>query len=171
MTRTQGHITLGLSLVVVAVIYYFMAVGAVVVNGTTSLPFNGFVMVRWPLHLWHGGYVTFKAPDAVSAEFRHLSFVKRVVGVAGDPIETRDGRVCVRGDCRTLLPRLRDKGFEALASGIIPEGKIAVFGDADNSLDSRYAVIGLVDTSDVVAVGVPAPLPNWKVLKQWFDTH
>lgn len=149
--------------------YWCLAFGTVVLNGSSSLPHSGYFMLRAPLYTPRGSYVAFAAPDVVAAEYRGLRFVKRVVGAPGDLIRASQARVCIEANCRELLPSLAGAGFEPLPSGPIPQGKIAVFGDAENSLDSRYAAIGLIDQSDVLAVGGPIPLPNWKVIRQWLD--
>ncbi|MEQ8273381.1 MAG: signal peptidase I [Deltaproteobacteria bacterium] len=76
------------------------------------------------------------------------TLVKRVVGVPGDQLEVRDGRVFVDG--RLLIERhevVYGPGRD-LAPTTIPEGKLLVLGDnRPNSLDGRF--FGLVDRDDV----------------------
>ncbi len=76
------------------------------------------------------------------------TLVKRVVGVPGDRVEVRDGRVFVDG---RFLEESHDVVYgpgRDLGPTIIPEGKLLVLGDnRPNSLDGRY--FGLVDQEDV----------------------
>lgn len=67
--------------------------------------------------------------------------VKRVIGVAGDTIELKDGKVYINGD---LVVEAYTQGETWSASGndqtfVVPEGKLFVMGDnRENSADSRY---------------------------------
>ncbi|AVX06012.1 hypothetical protein MXMO3_03509 (plasmid) [Maritalea myrionectae] len=142
---------------------------SIVINGTNSLPHNGYIMWRTPHLLQTGRYVAFDTPEILKNKFEGISFVKRVVGMPGDTISSDSASVCINGQCRELQKELVEAGYRELPSGPIPEGYIAVFGDAINSLDSRYEVIGLISVSKVQAVGWPLKLPHWKELKQWFD--
>jgi signal peptidase I len=76
-------------------------------------------------------------------------FIKRVIGVGGDTIEGRDGRVFVNGEPidEPYLP----VGTEISAFGPVevPEGKLFVMGDnRNNSDDSRN--FGPIDIDQVV---------------------
>ena len=153
-----------------AAVFGSLAIGDVVVNGSTSLPHNGYFMYRTSAFLPRGAYVHFPAPDGVAEAYKDLSFVKRVVGRSGDVIKTIDAQVCINASCRDLLPSMVDQGYAPLSSGPIPDGFVAVFGDADNSLDSRYATLGLVRIADVSAVGFPIKIPHWKDLRTWLDS-
>jgi type IV secretory pathway protease TraF len=113
--------------------------------------------------------VAFEAPSIVADEFKSLSFVKRVVGTEGDKIAVDGDEVCIEGQCRVLLDTLMVKGFAPLEVGVVPQGRIAVFGDAPNSLDSRYAAVGLIGQEHIQAVGWPILVPNWKVVRAWLD--
>lgn len=169
MNSLQRNCVLGVAVVGVAVSYAVLGLGSVVMNGTTSLPHNGYFMLRISKVHPKGSYVAFEAPSVVADEFKSLSFVKRVVGIEGDLIAVEDDEVCVDGQCRVLLDALTIKGFEPLGAGNVPEGHVAVFGDAPNSLDSRYAVVGLIAEDQIQAVGWPIPVPNWKVVRSWLD--
>ena len=155
--------------VVTVVGFYLLSAGTLVLNGTASLPHNGYAMLHWPIVPWKGGYVAFEAPPVVDARFSGLTFIKRVVGVPGDEIVWRDGAVCVADDCRDLLPSLAERGLTGLPQGRVPDNMYVVFGDADDSLDSRYAVFGLVSHDQITAVGLPAPVPHWKEVQAWFE--
>ncbi len=81
-------------------------------------------------------------------------FVKRVIGVAGDIVQIRDGFVYVNGkrleEPYTLKPRSTFGGKEIQDCEVVkvPEGKLFVLGDNRKlSMDSRQ--IGLVSVQDV----------------------
>ena len=71
-------------------------------------------------------------------------FIKRVIGVAGDTIDIKDGRVFLNGQLLNesyILERTR--GSYPLVT--IPEGHIYVMGDnRNNSEDSRFKDVGFV---------------------------
>ncbi|WP_258028286.1 S26 family signal peptidase [Cereibacter sphaeroides] len=46
----------------------------------------------------------------------------------------------------------------ALAEGVIPDGHYAAFGSSADSLDSRYATVGLFARETIRAVGVGTTL-------------
>ena len=169
MNALGRNIVLGVAVLGVGVAYAALGLGSVVMNGTSSLPHNGYFMLRIANVHPKGSYVAFEAPNIVADEFKSLSFVKRVVGTSGDEIIVDGGEVCIDGECRTLLEDLMVKGFSALDAGVVPLGHVAVFGHAPNSLDSRYAAVGLIAEDHIQAVGVPIPVPNWKVVRTWLD--
>lgn len=152
------------------VTFYFLSSVTVVINGTTSLPHTGYVMVTWPQIMREGVYVAFDAPDEFAEAFDNLVFVKRVVGLPGDTVEGTETQVCVRQECRQLQAEMIAAGYSALESHVIPDGKVVAFGEASDSLDSRYAAIGSVDARNIVAVGYPIKLPHWKELGSWLGT-
>ena len=167
MTRRGQSIVLGVTGLVTAALFFLLAEGTLVLNGSTSLSHTGYIMLRWPQMLSRGVYVAFAPPARLADHFEGVSFIKRIVGVAGDRVVSDGARVCIAGTCRELLPDLRADGVLALEVGVIPEGFIAVFGDSPDSLDSRYAVVGLVPTTDVQAAGIPVPMPHWREVQSW----
>lgn len=166
---TWRKVAAGLVAVPTVIGFYLLSAGTLVLNGTSSLPHNGYAMLSWPIVPWKDAYVAFDAPSAIDARYQHLTFIKRVVGMPGDKIVWHDASVCVASQCRELLPSLVDKGFARLPEGVVPDNKYVVFGDAEDSLDSRYAVIGMISHDEITAVGVPAPIPHWKAWQSWFE--
>ncbi|WP_424753226.1 S26 family signal peptidase [Methylobacterium sp.] len=163
----------------------FMVLGAIVVvlgfwtvhcfrlglNGSGSLPENAFLLWTWPKVIRPGVVIAADPPEAVRDRFEGVYFMKRVVGVAGDVIRhDADGAVCVRARC---FPPLMVEGrpfAPALPEGVIPEGAVAAFGDSPDSLDSRYAIIGLFPVAQVQAVGFGASfVPHWTVIAKWLN--
>lgn len=155
-------------LAALAVVGFWMtAFGALVLNGTNSLPHTAYYMMRQPLVLEKGIYVAFETPEILKDKFTQIQFVKRLVGRPGDKIRSSDTQVCIEDDCRTLHPKMIAAGYKPLQSGVIPQGQYLVFGDTPDSLDSRYAVIGTISEDKISASGLPIPLPHWKDIAAW----
>lgn len=162
---------IGTGLLIVAVGFYALATVRITLNGSSSLPHNGYLMVTWPKVLWHGAYVAIKPPSAFKETFEGVYFVKEVRGLAGDVIRHRNGNdICVSGECYALLENRADILRDPVSPGEIPQGQFAAFGSAPDSLDSRYSVVGLFLREDIVAVGVPLRIPHWKEIKAWLES-
>lgn len=87
--------------------------------------------------------IVFKAPTG-------SDFIKRVIGVPGDTISIKDN--VVRKNGQVLQEDYIKKPVERIDVDEvkIPEGKYFVMGDnRDNSEDSRYTEVGLVDMSQI----------------------
>jgi signal peptidase I len=103
----------------------------------------------------HGQVVVFQPPAGV--ESGNYPFIKRVIGVAGDTVELRDGRVFVNGAAVAEPYTYRDGTGAAqpteptagVTSWTVPAGDVFVLGDHRQvSEDSR--VFGPVPVSSVV---------------------
>ena len=162
---TRGRaLLLGLAALGFACAVYFHTAFALVLNGTQSLPHSAYVMVQYPKVMRLGRYSLFEPTEIFQREF---GFVKEVIGLPGDVIVHRAGQVCVRTRC--LTPQ---SGYRSLAlltpEGVIPKGHYFMAGAAPDSLDSRYAALGLVHLDQIKAVGVAIPrFPHWTVLNEW----
>jgi type IV secretory pathway protease TraF len=141
-------------------------------NGSNSLPENAFVMWTWPQLTWRGAVIAATPPPSYGQTFEGLLITKKIVGLPGDVV-THDGdAVCVAGQCFALFIRDGRPFAPPLAEGEIPEGFYAAFGASDDSLDSRYATIGLFEETRIVAVGIGTNIiPHWKDLKAWADAR
>jgi signal peptidase I len=75
------------------------------------------------------------------------SLIKRIIGIAGDKIEIKDGKVIVNG--ATLKePYILGGVTSGSLSVVVPKNQLFVLGDnRANSLDSRY--FGCIDTKAV----------------------
>jgi len=85
---------------------------------------------------------------------KHARFLKRVVGVAGDTVESKEHQFFVNGKpAGVALPVTSDGRLieENDFRGVIPAGYYYMQGDHPKSLDSRYKVVGLV--SDQMLIG------------------
>lgn len=115
-----------------------------------GLPYGQYVMHFEPVH--RGDVVVFVFPPD-----RTKDFIKRVVGIAGDTIQVKNGRVWLNGqpmddphahfevpdsDRSPVTPR------DNFGPVQVPPGKIFAMGDnRDRSYDSRFW--GFVDENDV----------------------
>lgn len=97
----------------------------------------------------NGDVIVFKS-DLEQNDGTNKDLVKRIIGIEGDRIIIKDGKVYVNDKLlnETYLSQGMDtKGDIDL---VIPQGKLFVLGDnREVSLDSRYEQVGLVDISDV----------------------
>ncbi|MGI6129820.1 MAG: signal peptidase I [bacterium] len=76
-------------------------------------------------------------------------YIKRVIGVAGETVEIRDGKVWVDGTDLTES-YIKEPTYGQFGPVRIPQGKIFVLGDnRNNSQDSRYQEVGLVSLKSI----------------------
>jgi signal peptidase I len=77
-------------------------------------------------------------------------YIKRVIAVAGQTVEIRDGRVWVDGK-PLAEPYLSEATYGQFGPVRIPQGRLFVLGDnRNNSQDSRYPEVGLVPLKSVI---------------------
>lgn len=86
-----------------------------------------------------GDIVVFRYPSDPSRDF-----IKRVIAVAGDTVEIKEGRVFVNGKLQNETYILeKTRGSYPLAT--VPVGRIFAMGDnRNNSEDSRFPDVGFV---------------------------
>lgn len=93
-------------------------------------------------------------------------FIKRVIAVAGDTIEIKDGRIFLNGQLLNE-PYILERTRGSYPAATVPEGHIYVMGDnRNNSEDSRFKDVGFVPLELIKgkAVAVFWPLDNIKTL-------
>ena len=88
-------------------------------------------------------------------EFSKVSYIKRVIGLPGDHVEIKDGKVYLNGELleeNYLDNNVETTSLEGLFTDVIvPEGTVFVMGDNRNhSTDSRSVWIGMVDERRVI---------------------
>jgi len=156
--------------IAIAVLIGFLIVGFVgqrtIVNGESMLPtlkHNDQLIIEKITPkvgtLKYGDIVTIDVKDM--KEVNDSPIIKRVIGVAGDKVEVKNGKVYVNGKElkeNYINGNTTEPGYEEYISLVVPEGKIYVLGDnRGNSLDSRR--IGPLDVSRVGGRAVLRFLP------------
>lgn len=93
-----------------------------------------------------GDVVVFHRKDLKGAE---INYIKRVIGVPGDTIEIKDGKV-YRNGVELDEPYIAEN-TRGEQTAVVPEGKYFVMGDNRNvSLDSKSPSIGFVDKNEII---------------------
>ena len=110
--------------------------------------------LSYDLHDIHrGDIVVFELPPDKVGPDGIKDLIKRVIGLPGDVIETRDGVVVhQRRAARRALPaRRRHHRQAADPEQTVPEGHVFVMGDnRDNSADSRFPNRGPIPIDTIV---------------------
>lgn len=128
----------------------------IVMNASRSLEEPAYFMFERPVFLTYGAVVSARMPEVLQSRFGDYQFVKRIGGMPGDAITLdADGNPCVNGHCYPAWSRNGVPISPPITPGIIPEGHYALFGTSEDSLDSRYAVIGLIPEHDLLGRGWP----------------
>lgn len=110
--------------------------------------------LSYDLHDIHrGDIVVFELPPEKVGPDGIKDLIKRVIGLPGETIETRDGLVYIDGKRidEPYLPEGVTTDNPAIERQVVPEDHIFVLGDnRDNSADSRFANRGPIPIDDVV---------------------
>ena len=166
------------SMMAVFVLLFTFVVRIIVVSGESmeNTLFQGDLILVWSL-----GY-TPKQGDIVvltQESYQEDSIVKRVIATGGQTVEIHyavdrydtttvkvDGQLLDEEDYIKEL-MLRPTYGEGITEVTVPEGCIFVMGDnRNNSADSRYPAIGIVDARCVIGHGLSVifPFNHWKGL-------
>lgn len=147
------------------ILIYVALFGTVIVNATDSLKGNGFFALKFPKPMIRGAVVLVPPPERFEEKFEGLNFAKRLTGLPFDVVRHERGQVCIEERCFAQAEKDGKAFGTLLPQGVIPAGFIALMGETDTSLDSRYAEVGLFKIEDVIAVGVAIPsFPHWSDL-------
>lgn len=116
--------------------------------------------LSYDIHDVHrGDVVVFEIPQNAVGADGIKDLIKRVIGLPGDTIESRDGVVYIndRRVAEPYLPKGTLTGDPANGNNppidrqVVPDGKVFVMGDnRGNSHDSRYADRGPIPISSIV---------------------
>jgi len=93
-----------------------------------------------------GDIIVFKSDDE---NIREKNLIKRIIGLEGDSILIKDGKVIINGK---VEKEYYGKAFYTDGEGeyVVPEGKFFVLGDnRDESIDSRDERVGFISFSQV----------------------
>lgn len=119
----------------------------------TIEPYNYLIVNKLPYLTGepaHGDIVVFKA-HIYSDNGEEKDLIKRVIGVAGDKIEVKDGVVYRNGEALDESYIYGGKTPGDMETFTVDEGYIFVMGDnRPNSLDSRDPSIGEIAVSDIL---------------------
>lgn len=160
------------SMMAVFVMMFTFVTRIIVVSGPSmeNTLWGGDLILVWGL-----GY-TPKQGDVVvltQESYQEDSIVKRVIATGGQRVDIDYGANAVRVDGELLEEDyIKEQMFvpgygEGINHVTVPEGCLFVMGDNRNeSADSRYPDIGIVDTRCVIGRGVAVmfPLEHWKRL-------
>ena len=160
------------SMMAVFVMMFTFVARIIVVSGPSmeNTQWGGDLILVWGL-----GY-TPKQGDVVvltQESYQEDSIVKRVIATGGQRVDIDYGANAVRVDGELLEEDyIKEQMFvpgygEGINHVTVPEGCLFVMGDNRNeSADSRYPDIGIVDTRCVIGRGVAVmfPLEHWKRL-------
>jgi conjugal transfer pilin signal peptidase TrbI len=129
----------------------FSMLYSVNINTSQSLKGKIFVTERNVLPDRRGEYVSFYWSGNIPYP-KGTRFTKRVAGIPGDEVTVVGRDVFVNGNFVGKAKEQSKKGMplEVIKPGKIPEGYLFVQGDHIDSLDSRYAICGLVNIKSVI---------------------
>jgi conjugal transfer pilus assembly protein TraW len=127
-------------------------------NVTESLPQKIFFLKKNVLPK-RNGYAVFYKPN----KWYKDSFVKKIIGVAGDEIQESDNRISIisKDDGQIIDAgiakefSLHGEKLTKISAVIIPQGYYFVHGSNKDSLDSRYVEIGLISKDEIIGTATP----------------
>jgi signal peptidase I len=110
--------------------------------------------LSYDLHDVHrGDIIVFELPSDKVGPDGIKDLIKRVVGLPGDVIESREGAVYINGDLlrEPYLPKGVTTDHPPIDKQTVPAGHVFVLGDnRDNSADSRYPTRGPIPINTIV---------------------
>lgn len=138
--------TIGLSMALALGMRQFVAEARVVPTGSMepTVQINDRLVVEKISYLFHspgrGDIIVFRAPTEAliaSGSTTHDAYLKRVIGLPGEQVEIRDGKVFING---AVIDEQYIKAPPSYTWGpsVVPEGQYLVLGDNRNgSLDGH----------------------------------
>jgi type IV secretory pathway protease TraF len=136
--------------VATALVHRYVRIG---VNSTTSIHAKVLVVIRGAMPGARGEYIVFRWQGQGGFHRPGVLFTKIVRGLPGDAVEVAaNGFVTVSGEAIGFAKPRASNGtlLEPISPVVIPPGYFFVAGQSEDSLDSRYKVVGLVSKEHVV---------------------
>ncbi|TDP45916.1 signal peptidase I [Aminicella lysinilytica] len=97
-----------------------------------------------------GDVIVFKS-NLLTETGKKKLLIKRVIGVPGDVIDIKDGKVYINGKEDDQSYTMSGETIGSIDGLTVPKGKLFCMGDnRDVSIDSRYEEVGCVSESKVV---------------------
>lgn len=135
--------TAGLSIVLALGVRTFVAEARYIPSGSMlpTLEINDRLIIEKISYRFHppsrGDIVVFHPPAAAGAQYAKEAFIKRVIGLSGETVEVKNGRVYIDGS------PLAEGYIESppnyyLAPETVPEGSYLVFGDNRNNSEDGH---------------------------------
>lgn len=150
--------TIGLSVVLALGVRTFVAEARYIPSGSMlpTLEINDrLVIEKVSYHFNHpsrGDIVVFHPPESAGKQFVKEAFIKRVVGLPGETVEVKDGKVYIDGqplaEGYTESPPAYDWGPQT-----VPQGSYLVFGDNRNNSDDGH-IWGFLPSDHIIGRAV-----------------
>ena len=131
----------------------FFTVG---INATESLPDHVYLVVKNQKNIQRGDYVAFRW-NGGGPYPAGLTFIKLVKGVGGDHIEAKNRTFFVNGSYVGVAKEKSRTGepLQVGSTGVIPANYFYAYAPHKDSLDSRYAMMGLVSYDRIQGRAIP----------------
>lgn len=110
-----------------------------------------------------GDVIVFKS-HLKEKDGKDMKLIKRVIGVEGDKIAVKDGKVYVNGEA-LKEEYIKDGTTSGEVKPVtVPKGSVFCMGDNRlHSVDSRYREVGFIDKSDIIGKVFMRLLPFDKI--------
>ena len=103
--------------------------------------------------------IVFKT-DLTEENGKKKDLVKRVIGVPGDHVKIQDSKVYVNDKLLDETSYIHNNRTDGDIDIVVPEGKLFAMGDnRENSNDSRFPDVGMVDEDEVLGKVMVRLLP------------
>ncbi len=160
--------TIALSILIAFFIDSFIIVNATVPTGSmenTIMPGDRIIALRLTYYFnspERGDIAVFKYPDDES-----VLYVKRVIGLPGETIDIRDGKVYINNSDEPLDDSfVKDTPIGDFGTYEVPEGCYFMLGDnRNNSVDSRFWVNKFVEEDKILGKVYIKYYKGFEVLK------
>lgn len=151
----QRHWLKWVTVITAALLFqHFYMIG---INISPSLPQRVFLIEKGSFTPQKGDYAAFRWHGQGGFYVGQPYFTKMVKGVGGDVVTVQGQEVFVNGEFVALAKQHSSAGkrMDVVAPKVIAEDEFFALASNPNSLDSRYAVVGYIKTSDIIGRAYP----------------